>query len=195
MRKDNKHLKKYYYVRFRPKANIDYIYLLAFYDLAEYNKLKKSYNIIHYTSLNVLAENLNISNSTINRILSNTQYKEFLSIDKKTKTIVLHNTFIKGQSEQLIKLTADEVKLIREVNTNLFAKYLIYIKYYCGYTKDNKTDFTAQQFLSTFGYSVKSNATLDTISRYNGILVDRGIIKIEKFRDKLGHTRNRYTYN
>ena len=188
-------MKKYYYLRFRPTANIDYLYLLAFYDLAEYNEESKVFNIIHYSSVRVLAESLNISTATVNRILSNPEYNEFMCIDKSNKTITLCNTFIRGQSEQFIRLTADEVSLIREVNTNLFAKYLIYLKYYCGYSRDNKTDFTAQQFLSACGYSVKSNATLDTISRYNGLLVDRGIIKIEKYRDDKGHTRNRYSYN
>ena len=187
-------MKKYYYLRFRPTANIDYLYLLSFYDLAEYNEVSKVFDTIHYPSVRVLAESLNVSTATVNRILSNPEYTEFMRIDKSNKTITLCNSFIRGQSEQFIRLTADEVKLIREVNTNLFAKYLIYLKYYCGYSKDKNTDFTAQQFLSACGYSVKSNATLDTVSRYNGLLVDRGLIKIQKYRDEKGHTRNRYTY-
>lgn len=188
-------MKKYYYLRFRPTANIDYLYLLAFYDLAEYNEESKLFDTIQYTSVRVLAESLNISTATVNRILSNPEYNEFMRIDKNTKTITLCNSFARGHREQFVRLTADEVSLIREVNTNLFAKYLIYLKYYCGYTKDKNIDFTAQQFLSACGYSAKSNATLDTISKYNGLLVDRGIINITKYRDELGHTRNKYTYN
>ena len=91
----------------------------------------------------------------------------FMKVDKQSKTITLCNSFSKGVSEQFVRLTADEVSLIREVNTNLFAKYLIYLKYYCGYTRDKQTDFTAQQFLSACGYSTKSNSTLDQISTYN----------------------------
>ena len=188
-------MKKYYYLRFRPTANIDYLYLLAFYDLAEYNEESNVFDTIQYTSVRMLAESLNISTATVNRILSNPEYNEFIRIDKSNKSIKLCNTFVRGQSEQFVRLNDDEVKLIREVNTNLFAKYLIYLKYYCGYSRDKKTDFTAQQFLSACGYSAKSNSTLDTISKYNGLLVDRGLIKIEKYRDELGHTRNRYTYN
>ena len=188
-------MKKYYYLRFRPTANIDYLYLLSFYDLADYNEESKVFDTIYYPSVRVLAESLNVSTATVNRILSNPEYNDFMRIDKPNKTITLCNSFVRGQSEQFIRLTADEVKLIREVNTNLFAKYLIYLKYYCGYSKDKNTDFTAQQFLSACGYSVKSNATLDTISRYNGLLVDRGLIKIQKYRDDKGHTRNRFTYN
>lgn len=187
--------KKYYYLRFRPTTRIDYLYLLAFYDLAEYNTVSKVFDTIHYSSVRLLAESLNVSSPTVNRILDNPAYNDFMKVDKQSKTITLCNSFSKGVSEQFVRLTADEVSLIREVNTNLFAKYLIYLKYYCGYTRDKQTDFTAQQFLSTCGYSTKSNSTLDQISTYNRLLVDRGIITIQRFRDELGHTRNRYTYN
>ena len=187
-------MKKYYYLRFRPTANIDYLYLLAFYDLAEYNEERKVFDTIRYPSVRVLAESLNVSSATVNRILDNPAYADFISIDKPTKTITLHNSFVRGKSEQFVRLTAEEVSLIREVKDNLFAKYLIYLKYYCGYAKDNKTDFTAQQFLSACGYSVKSNKTLSQISTYNRLLVDKGIIKIQKKRDELGHERNIYSY-
>ena len=187
-------MKKYYYLRFRPTANIDYLYLLAFYDLAEYNEERKVFDTIRYPSVRVLAESLNVSSATVKRIFDNPAYAEFISIDKSTKTITLFNHFTKGQKEQFVRLTAEEVSLIREVGNNLFAKYLIYLKYYCGYSKDNKTDFTAQQFLIACGYSVNSNNTLSQLSEYNGLLVKRGIITIQKKRDELGHTRNIYSY-
>ena len=187
-------MKKYYYLRFIPTANIDYLYLLAFYDLAEYNEDSKVFDTIHYQSVRVLAESLDVSQATVKRIFDNPAYADFMKVDKTTKTIQLYNTFTRGQKAQFVRLTADEVNLIREVDTNLFAKYLIYIKYYCGYT-NNSTDFTAQQFLQACGYSTKSNTTLDTLSKYNSLLVNRGFIKIQKFRDELGHTRNRYAYN
>ena len=187
-------MKKYYYLRFRPTANIDYLYLLAFYDLAEYNEESKVFDTIRYPSVRVLAESLKISPATVNRILDNPAYADFISVDKSTKTITIYNAFMKGQKDQFVRLTADEVSLIKEINDNLFAKYLIYLKYYCGYARDKKTDFTAQQYLSACGYSVKSNKTLSQISHYNGLLVDRGIIKIQKTRDELGHTRNIYSY-
>ncbi len=187
-------MKKYYYLPFRPSANIDYLYLLAFYDLAEYNEESKVFDTIRYTSVRSLAESLSISTSTVNRLLSNTAYNEFIRVDKQNKTIYILNKFVKGEKAQIVKLNADEVKLIREYNDNLFAKYIIYLKYYCGYTKDNKTDFTAQQFLSACGYSVNSNNTISKLSEYNRVLVSRGIIKIQKYRDELGHTRNSYSY-
>ena len=57
-------MKKFYYLRFRPTANIDYIYLLAFYELAEFNEERKVFDTIHYSSIRVLAESLNVSSAT-----------------------------------------------------------------------------------------------------------------------------------
>ena len=185
-------MKKFYYLRFRPTANIDYLYLLAFYDLAEYNEETKVFDTIRYPSVRVLAESLNISSATVNRILDNPAYADFMSVNKATKTIKLCNSFAKGKAEQFVRLTAEEVKLIME--DNLFAKYLIYLKYYCGYSKNKKTDFTAQQFLIACGYSTKSNSIISRLSEYNSLLVKNGLIRIEKYRDELGHTRNRYIY-
>lgn len=187
-------MKKFYYLRFRPMANIDYLYLLAFYDLAEYNEETKIFDTIHYSSVRVLAESLNISSATVNRILDNPAYADFISVNKATKTITLYNSFAKGKAEQFVRLTAEEVKLIMEVKDNLFAKYLIYLKYYCGYSKNKKTDFTAQQFLIACGYSTKSKSIISKLSEYNSLLVKNGLIRIEKYRDELGHTRNRYIY-
>lgn len=92
-------MKRLYYLRFRPAAKIDYLHLLSFYNLAEYSNNNKVFNTIHYQSVRELASNLNISTATVNRILSNVEYKEFMFVDKKNKTITLHNTFIKGYSE------------------------------------------------------------------------------------------------
>lgn len=184
---------KVYYLRFRPTAKIDYCLLFSLYDLAKYNTETKCFDIIQYTSVRELAERLKISTSTVNRLFANAEYNEFMRIDKKKKEIYLYNNFGKGIKDIFVRLTADEVKLLREINDNLFSKYLIYMKYYCGLTK-NKTDFTAKQFLSACGYSIKSNSNLDKISEYNRLLVNRGLVKIESNRDELGHTRNNYFY-
>ena len=115
MRNYIKLMKKNYYLRFRPTANIDYLYLLSFYDLAEYNEENKVFDTIKYNSVRTLAEKLKISTATVNRILNNQEYNEFMCIDKSNKIIKLCNTFIKGQNEQFIRLNDNEVKLIREI--------------------------------------------------------------------------------
>lgn len=185
---------KAYYVRFRPTAKIDYCMLLSFYDLAEYNIETKCFDTIHYTSVRELAERLKVSQSTVNRLFANAEYNEFMKIDREKKTIMLYNNFGKGIKDIFVRLTAEEAQLIKEMNDNLFSKYLIYLKYYCGYTKNN-TDFTAKQFLIACGYSVKSNNTFDKISGYNRLLVKKGLVSINIYRDELGHTRNNYFYN
>ena len=81
-------------------------------------------------------------------------------------------------------------ELIEKINQRKFERYLVYTKYYCGYTHNN-TDFTAKQFLREFGYS---ELQVNDCSGYNTILKDNGLITIEIYKDELGHNRNRYIY-
>lgn len=183
-----------YYIRFNPAAKIDYLHLLAFYDLAEYRKETKAFDTIRYSSITDLAKRLNLSSSTVSRILKNTEYKDFIEVDKENKVIRLLCSFPKGEKNAFVNLSAEEVKLLKDKKDNLLSHYLIYLKYYCGYTKEKKTDFTAIQFLSACGYSIKSKQNFDRVSSYNKLLTEKGLIKIEKYRDELGHTRNKYSF-
>ena len=185
---------KHYYLPFLPMAKIDYLHLLALYDLAEYQTDTGAFDTIRYTSSAALAEQVKLSSSTISRILKSEKYADFLIVDREHKVITLNNNFRKSVNQPFVMLTAAEVKLIREIEDNLFAKYLIYLKYYCGFTKDKKNDFTAKQFLAACGYSTSSNDYVSKVSEYNGILLANGIIRIEKYTDELGQTRNRYTF-
>ena len=184
---------KYYYVPFIPAADINYLHLLAFYEIAEYREETKAFDTIRYASIDKLAARLPFSSSTLSRILNNESYKDFMVVDKKNRVITIQNSFPKGTKRAFVRLSAEEVKLIREKNDNLFTTYYIYLKYYCGFTNNN-TDFTAKQFLSACGYSTNSNDTLDRIAEYNKLLSAKEIIKIEKYRDELGYTRNRYSF-
>ena len=184
---------KSYYLPFLPMAEIDYILLLSLYDLAEYHADTKAFDTVIYTSQKSLADKLKVSPSSISRLFSDERYKDFMEVDTKLKVIKLKNSFVKGTNRPFVRLTAEEVALIREKKDNLFSKYLIYLKYYCGYTGNN-TDFTAKQFLTACGYSIRSNETLNRVSKYNGFLVDRRVIEIIAYRDEMGHTRNKYRY-
>ena len=185
---------KNYYLPFIPSADVNYLYLLAFYDIAEYQLNTKLYDTIRYSSIRTLAEQVSLSSSTVSRILNSGKYVDFMTIDTERKVIILKNNFRSGRKQPFIMLTAAEVQIIRDKKDNLFAKYLIYLKYYCGYTKNNKNDFPAKQFLSAFGYSTQSNDYLSKISEYNKVLTESKIIKIDKYRDELGHTRNTYAF-
>ena len=182
-----------YYIPFLPMADINYLYLFSLYDIAEYNTITSVFDTVKYKSQKALSNDLNISTATLTRILKNEAYNGFFEANTKDKTITLKNNFKGSKQKQYVILTAKEVSLIRHKQDNLLAKYLIYIKYYCGFTKNN-TDFTAKQFINACGYSDKSNDLISRISSYNKILVDENLIKIIKYRDKLGHERNKYIY-
>ena len=120
---------KHYYLPFLPMAKIDYLHLLALYDLAEYQTDTGAFDTIRYTSSAALAEQVKLSSSTISRILKSEKYADFLIVDREHKVITLKNNFRKSVNQPFVMLTAAEVKLIREIEDNLFAKYLIYLKY------------------------------------------------------------------
>lgn len=137
---------KNYYIRFDPKANIDYISLFSLYELAEYNTKTKAFDTIHYSSVAKLAEKTGLSNYAISKMMKDKIYSDFLIADKAKKEIVLKNNFSNSKKQAFVKLTYQEVALLRTVKEtpNLFCRYWIYLKYYCGYSKSKKTDFTAK---------------------------------------------------
>ena len=189
---------KIYYLNFIPKANINYLYLFSLYDLAKYNPITKAYDTITYTSISKLAEILPFSTATLNRILSDNNYKNFLNVDKKNKKIILNCSMIKGSNNNhFVRLTEKEVYYLQEEKDNLLCKYYIYMKYYCAIAnKDGKKqDFTAKQFLLAIDYSIKSQSQIDKISTYNNKLKEKGLISIKTYIDELGHIRNIYNIN
>lgn len=186
---------KIYYLSFNPKANVNYLHLFSLYDLADYNPETKAYDTINYTSINKLAERLTYSVSTLNRLLHSIEYEEFLIFDNDNKKIILKSSVIKGSNNNcFVRLTDKEVRYLQKQQDNLLCKYYIYLKYYCSLAKkaNIKQDFTAKQFLTTIGYSIKSQSQLDKISSYNKMLKEQGFIKITTYTDELGHTRNIY---
>lgn len=188
---------KHYYIPFDLSANINYLYLFSLYDIAEYNEKNNTFDTIHYKSIKQLAEMLNISASTMNKIIKDKEYNNFLSIDKENKKIILNNNFNKTNTENknkpFILLNDIQVKVLSHYKDNLLCKYFIYIKYFCGYSKSKQQDFTAKQFLQFCGYSIKSNDNITRISNYNNILTRNKLIKIQHYTDDLGHLRNIYT--
>lgn len=161
---------------------------------AEYTPERKAYDTIRYNSIAKLAGKLSYSKSTLDRMIQADSYKPFLSADKNNKIITLNNQFTRGCNRPFVCLTDTEIAFLRKHKDNLLCKYLIYMKYNCGRSPE-KQDFTAKQFLTACGYSTKSNAQLDTISRYNALLENAGLISIVRCRDEAGNKRNIYQYN
>lgn len=188
---------KQYYIPYDEVKDINYIYILALYKTATFNKITKRYDTISYRSLENLKEqikassNKSISASTLGRILKDSKYSGLLYIPEDRKAVVLKND-IKGL-KKFVVLSEKEADLLLDKEDILLAKYLLYLKYFCGYSKSKKINTTAKQFLAACGYSTKSNDYISMISEYNRLLVDEGIIKIEKYRDENGNERNSYS--
>lgn len=190
---------KKFYIPYDEKADINYPYLIQFYLSANYSKSRKSFDEITYTTLDNLTQQLNahindkskyISKATVSRILNNQNYDAYLQINKQEKTIIIKNQI--KNNNKFIVLNSIEANLIVQSRDNLLAKYILYLKYYCGYSSSKKIDTTAKQFLEACGYSTRSNSYISKLSEYNNLLVSNNIITIEKYRDNNGHERNIY---
>ena len=185
---------KKYYLRFLPTANIDYVFLLTLYDLADYNTDTKTYSIINYKSLAELARLCSVSDKTLRRHLVDTEYSPFLQWDKQNKRVILLNDFSKtGYKTPFLTVSPEEVRLLLTQKDNLLCKYLIYLKYFCGYSASKCIDTTCKQFLSAIGYSSNSSYP-SKISGYNTLLEQKGILKIERKHDERGYLRNVYSF-
>lgn len=187
-----------YFIPFDMSKNINYNYLISLYDMAQYNTKSQRYDTINYTSIKALAETLNISHKTLNNILDNAEYNIFITVDKQNKIITINNGINKDINNKIIPfviLTNQEIQLLKKYADNLFYKYFIYMKYFCGYSKNKQQDFTALQFLKYCGYSTNSKNYISKLSQYNSLLLDNKIISIKKYRDELGHQRNIYSIN
>lgn len=148
-----------------------------------------------------------ISKDTLARMVKQKDYEDFIFFDDYHgyKTIILQNDFSElgylssfadnpeEKKKQFVRLTLPMINLLLEKKDNLLAKYLIYLLHYCGISKDGKTDFTANQFLSAIGYSINSNSIKDKIASYNKLLEYRGILTITRWTDEDKHKRNTYS--
>ena len=191
-----------YFIPYVPEANINYIYLLSLYGLAERAEEGGIKQDIGYNSIKELLDMINkddniLSESTLRRMLKNDEYKKFFIQDKKGNIywIYLLNNFRKcdKQSKSFVVLCPNTYKLIMNEKDNLLAKYIIFMKYMCG-VNGGSSDFTANQFLTAFGYTTQSNNMKDKISKYNNLLEQRHIIKIKRNTLEDGKRRNTYTF-
>ena len=203
-----------FYIPYYENYNINYIYLLLLYKLAEADKKQWIRNIVKYNNFKDLVDRMNdvassivkkqgtttdkikvISASTISRISNNTEYKEYFKWQKDEKRIILLNDFRKSNSSKIpfVSLCENAVSFLIEQNDNLLVKYYLYLKYHCESSKNKQTDTTAKQFLDALGYSTKSGSFVSKISEYNSLLVSNGLLKIKKYKDENGHERNIYS--
>lgn len=186
---------KKYYLPFDLSKNVNYNYIFSLYSIAEFDTETKRYNYIKFKTKKEIAEMLNVSDKTLNKIITDDDYKLFLTFDKENKTIYLNNDFQKNTNIPFVVLYDNEVNILSKQKDNLLFKYYLYIKYFCGYAEQKNIiqDFTIKQFLEFCGYSINSNDYISRISSYNSFLCDKKLIQIKKIKNELGHTRNIYT--
>ena len=198
---------KLYYLPYVEGVEVNYIYLLYLYGIAE---IKEGYtkSVVSFSSYGDLANKINsafsppanskkksvISADTVSRVLKNESYKPFFEIVKKDKCnyLVLNNYFKGVKGKPFIRLIPPIYTLLTEQQDNLLAKYVVYLIHACG-TTNNKADFTAKQFLSANGYSLKANNYQSKLCEYNKLLQERGIITITKWKDDRQLERNTYS--
>lgn len=178
---------KYFFIPFVPSADIDYLFLLELYKIADFQEETKTYSIINYGSVRRLSARLQRSESYLNSRLSNTGYYPFFTVDKQAKNIRLHND-IKGKNTPFVRLCYEETELLK-TQDNLFCRYYIYLKYH---TAKAPSDFTQEQFLSAIGYS-NTSVNKEKLRSYNTLLQDKGILQIVPHRDINGRKRNYYS--
>lgn len=188
---------KHFYIRYEPKADINYIYLFYLYSLAEYNTSTNLFDTVSYKSGRALQRLIverfgkgSISPSSLCRLLKDDRYRNYIKVDTEHNRIALQ-TATKGMP-CFVMLTKREIDFLIDKKDNLLAKYYLYIKHFCGRGTVGMQDFTIKQFLKYCGYSDKSNSYVSLVSSYNTLLVENGFIRIEQHTDEKGHTRNCY---
>lgn len=198
-----------YYLQYDEEASINYLYLFLLHKIAEVDKTTRLYNTVIYNNLEELTNRLNeeyntintenkkpvISKSTLSRVLNSDKCGKYFTYDKATKVITLQNNFTKRHTNgtaKFITLTDKEINFLLIQNNDLLTKYYLFIKYYCGFSGRNETDFTAEQFLEASNYSTKAGNYKSFLCAFNSLLVKEGFISISKFRYN-GRERNKYS--
>lgn len=177
-----------YYLLYKDKVNIDYIYLLKIYKKAQCIDDDYIKNTIQFSSKKELAEKVDIKYNALLNILKNQEYKDYFTVSNNQ--LVINNNFKADNKERVNKfvvLTEKEADILIQYNNNLLAKYFIYHKYYCGFSKYKCHNSTAKQILDTMGYSNKSNNYISQLSRFNKILVDENMIQIQNYIENGKH--------
>lgn len=198
-----------YYLQYDEEANINYLYLFLLHKIAVVDKTTRLYNTVKYVSLEELTNRLNIaynnintdnkkpviSKTTLSRVLNSDKCGNYFDYDNVNKVITLKNNFTNRHTSgkaKFIILTDREIDFLLIQKSELLTRYYLYIKYYCGFSGKNETDFTANQFLEASKYSTKAGNYKTLLSSYNSLLVKEKLITISKFRFN-GQERNKYS--
>ena len=177
-----------YYLLYKDKTDINYIYLLKIYKSAKCIDEDYIKNTIQFKSKKELAEKVNIKYNALLNILKSDSYKDYFILNDNQ--LIINNNFKKdngNRKNKFVILTENEVDFLIEHNNNLLAKYFIYHKYYCGFSKYKSHNSTAKQILDTMGYSNKSNNYISQLSEFNKLLSAENMIQIQNYIENGKH--------
>ena len=197
-----------YFLQYEEDTSINYLYLLLLHKVAVLDKATRLFNAVRYNNLEELTITLNeeynkintsnnkqvVSKPTLSRVLNSDKCGNYFTYNKTDKIITLQNNFSNRHTNgkaKFITLTDREINFLLIQNNELLTRYYLFIKYYCGFSGKNETDFTANQFLEASNYSTKAGNYKTLISSFNSLLVAEGFISISKFRFN-GQERNKY---
>lgn len=189
-----------YYLHYDEKATVNYCFLFSLFKIAERNKAEKLDNIITYKNLSELQQRLErsgyiLSIPSISKIINDDIYKPYFTKSTTENKILLNTNYRKDMAagNKFVVLNDKEINFLLQQKDKKLNKYYLYLKYYCGFSKNKQIDTTANQILSAIGYSDKSGNHKNDLSKYNSLLLDNGFISITKIQDKQGHYRNIYS--
>lgn len=197
-----------YFLQYEEDTSINYLYLFLLHKVAVLDKATRLYNTVRYNNLEELTIRLNneyntvnkenkkpvVSKSTLSRVLNSDKCGNYFTYNKTDKVITLQNNFSNKRTNgkaKFITLTDREIDFLLTKNNELLIRYYLFIKYYCGFSGKNETDFTANQFLEASNYSTKAGNYKTLLSSFNSLLVAEKLITISKFRFN-GQERNKY---
>lgn len=177
---------KKFFLYYNEKANINYSFLFCLYCIAERNQKERIDNIISYNNQKELIDRIKekcgytVSTASVSRILNDEQYLPYFSKSKEENKIVLHNNFKKGITckNKFVILTEKEILFLLKHDNKQLCKYYLYLKYYCGFSKNKSIDTTANQILSAIGYSANCGNNKDNLCKYNKLLLETGFVSI-----------------
>lgn len=181
----------------------NYNYLIALYNLTEYNSNSKRNDIVTFDNIQQLERKINnldcgnitiVSYSTLRRLLKKESYQQFYTYYESDGKIIIYNDFRKTAQRtqnRFVIITAKESSILLNHNDKLLTYYYILQKVKCGSAKEKKHNSTICQMLQELGYS-QNSSYVSRISEYNRILTDNKLLSIEKYRDQNGNERNSY---
>lgn len=134
-------MKRNYFIKFNPKAKVNYRYIFMLHGVAKYNVNTRRFDSIYYRSIKDLSDILKTrygdnapSYSTINRIVHDKDYSDYFDIEYN-HFIKLKNNFnrySKKEDETFVIISDKEADTLIDQKDKLIYIYYCYIKHYCG---------------------------------------------------------------